>query len=134
MCKCANYTLNLHPNRQDPQKESRTGRSCIQQIHILRRIMDGAYNLDQPLFITFIDFKKAFDSIDRSMMFAILRHYGIPEKIVAAIRVLYDESFSQVYVQRQLLDQRQRWINREGHHVENCTCMGCFRQAQDQPS
>ena len=50
--------------------------------------MDGAYAQDIPLFITFVDFKKAFDSIDREMMFAILRHYGIPEKIVFAIRSL----------------------------------------------
>jgi hypothetical protein len=35
------------------------------------------------------------------MMFAILRHYGIPEKIVKAIRVLYDHSTSRVYVDGQ---------------------------------
>ncbi len=35
-------------------------------------------------------------------MFTILRHYGIPEKIVRAIRVLYDESESQVYFEGQL--------------------------------
>ena len=37
-------------------------------------------------------------------MFAILRHYGIPEKIVAAIRVLYDKSKSQVFVNGDLSD------------------------------
>ena len=82
----------------------RIGRSCIQQIHILRRIIDGAYSEAIPLFITFVDFKKAFDSIDRDMMFAILRHYGIPEKIVKAIRVLYDNSTSQVFVKGLLSD------------------------------
>ena len=79
----------------------RTGRSCIQQIHILRRIMDGAHSQNIPLFITFVDFKKAFDSIDRDMMFSILQHYGIPDKIVSAIRVLYDQSTCQVYLQGQ---------------------------------
>ena len=49
--------------------------------------MDGAFSQNIPLFITFVDFKKAFDSIDRDMMFAILQHYGIPDKIVSAIRV-----------------------------------------------
>ena len=82
----------------------RKGRSCIQQIHILRRIIEGAYSESIPLFITFVDFKKAFDSIDREMMFSILRHYGIPEKIVSAIRVLYDNSKSRVYVNGQLSD------------------------------
>jgi hypothetical protein len=63
--------------------------------------MDGAYSEGKPLFLTFVDFKKAFDSIDRYMMFAILRHYGIPEKIVEAIRALYDHSTSRVYVDGQ---------------------------------
>ena len=58
--------------------------------------MQGAIIQDIPLLITFIDFKKAFDSIDREMMFAILRYYGTPAKIVAAIRILYDNSKSQV--------------------------------------
>ena len=63
-----------------------TSRSCIQQKHILRRIMDGAFsqNMDYgwrflPLFITLVDFKKVFDSIDRDMMFVILQHYKIPD-------------------------------------------------------
>ena len=56
--------------------------------------MEGAEFDQEVLFITFVDFKKAFDSVDRDMMFAILRHYGIPQSIVAAIRSLYDKSSS----------------------------------------
>jgi hypothetical protein len=54
--------------------------------------MDGAHSDAIPLFMTFVNFKKAFDSIDRDMMFAVLLHYGIPEKTVNAIRVLHDAS------------------------------------------
>ena len=36
------------------------------------------------------------------MMFAILRHYGIPDKIVQAIRVLYENSTSSVFVDGKL--------------------------------
>ena len=57
-----------------------------QQINILRRIIECAEIDQEALFITFVDFKKAFDSIDGDMMLAILRHYGIPESIVTAIR------------------------------------------------
>ena len=67
--------------------------------------MDGAQLQNIPLFITFIDFKKAFDSIDREMMFAILRHYGIPSQIVDAIRVLYDSSSSRVFVDGELSEE-----------------------------
>jgi len=70
----------------------RKGCSCIQQIHILRRIIEGATAKGIPFFITIIDFKKAFDSICRKTMFAILRHIGIPDKIVQDIKVLYEDS------------------------------------------
>jgi len=37
---------------------------------------------------SFIVFKKAFDMIDISTMWRIMRHYGIPLKIVSIIRNL----------------------------------------------
>lgn len=63
----------------------RSGCSCAQQIHVLHRVIEGERAQLLPLYIAFLDFKKAFDSLDRPMMFAILRHYGIPQKIVDAI-------------------------------------------------
>ena len=60
--------------------------------------MEGADDQQLPLFVTFIDFKKAFDSISRNAMFKVLRHYGIPETLVEAIKTLYINSKSAVYV------------------------------------
>jgi len=76
----------------------RPGRSCAQQIHILRRIMEGFKEYQLPLTVTFVDFKKAFDSINRTAMFSVLRHYSIPKTIVNAIQVLYSNSSSAVMV------------------------------------
>ena len=74
------------------QVRFRPGRSCAQQIHILRRIMKGFKEYQLPLNVTFVDFKKAFDSINKTTMFSVLRHYGIPETTVNAIQVLYNSS------------------------------------------
>ena len=42
------------------------------------------------LYMVFVDFEKAFDSLAREVLWKILRHYGVPEKIVRIIRVFYD--------------------------------------------
>ena len=86
------------------QAEFLPGRSCSEQIHILRRLIEAFGSYQLPLTITFIDFKKAFDSVNRSVMFSILRHYGIPEVIVNAITVLNSNSKSAVMVGGNLFD------------------------------
>ena len=38
-----------------------------------------------------MDFEKAFDSVHRESLWKILRLYGIPEKIIKMIRIMYDD-------------------------------------------
>ena len=84
------------PISRKSQAGFQPGRSCAQQIHIFRRIMEGFQDYQLPLTITFLGFKKAFDSIDRKVMFAVLRHYGIPVAVVNTISELYINSKSTV--------------------------------------
>ena len=67
------FESNMLTNRRDTGFG--TGCSCIQKINILSRIMDGAHSQNIPLFITFVDFKILFDSIDRDILFDIVQHY-----------------------------------------------------------
>ena len=47
--------------------------------------------------MTFIDFRKGFfDSIDRKTMFKIFLAFGIPEKIVNAIEIMYTNNRAMV--------------------------------------
>ena len=74
----------------------RKGRNTNEQIHIIRRLIESVTAQTCPLAITFIDFTKAFDSVSRPFMFAVLRHYGVPKKIVDAISILYANSCAKV--------------------------------------
>ena len=72
------------------------GRSTLSQILCLRRIIEESQLCNLDLTLVFVDFAKAFDSVDRTKMFEILKLYGIPDKMIAAIRVLYKNTSSTI--------------------------------------
>ena len=82
------------------QNGFRRHRSTLEPILTLRRLieeMSARQNVSSCA--VFVDFAKAFDSVDRECMFQILSAYGIPSKIVNAIRCVYDNSHSFVSTQ-----------------------------------
>ena len=83
----------------------RPGRGCTEHIHLLRRILEGCKHKNLPVIATFVDFKKAFDSVDRTAMFKILRNYGVSESISNAIKVLYLNTKSSVLVDGQITEE-----------------------------
>ena len=70
------------------QNGFRTKSTTVFQILAIQRIIDGVKNNNKPAVITFIDFKKAFDSIHRGKMIKILQAYSISEKLVHAIETM----------------------------------------------
>ena len=56
------------------------------------------------LFINFVDFEKAVDSLDRNIMWKLLWHYGIPIKLVNIIKCMYDGFTGQVISNGKLSD------------------------------
>ena len=88
----------LDPILRRNQNGFRRGRTTISQILSLRRIVEEMRNANKEMTIVFVDFKKAFDSIDRSVMFEILELYGLPTEIINAIKVLYTNTTAQVLI------------------------------------
>ena len=86
----------LNPILRRNQNGFRKGRSTIAQILALRRIIEEMKNGNKELTIVFVDFKKAFDSVNREVMFEILALYGFPDKIIKAIKALYSNTKAKV--------------------------------------
>ena len=74
------------------QNGFRAGRSTISQILTLQRIIEESANSNLNAALVFIDFSKAFDSVDRSKMFEILGLYGVPTQIIETIKILYTDT------------------------------------------
>ena len=86
----------LDPILRRNQNGFRRGRSTISQILALRRIIEEMRNANREMTLIFVDFKKAFDSVDRQAMFEIQDLYGIPQEMVNAIKVLYTDTKARV--------------------------------------
>ena len=89
---------------RENQAGFRKGRSCIDQIATLRIIIEQSEEWNSPLLINFIDYKKAFDSVDRGTLWKLMRHYGIPEKLVNLVQASYEGTVSRVVHDGQLSD------------------------------
>ena len=71
-------------------------RSTVGQILTLRRLIEGIKSKNLSAVLTFVDFSKAFDSIHWGKLMQILQAYGIPDSIVSAINILYEDTMAQV--------------------------------------
>ena len=67
----------------------RQNRKNVGQILALRRLKEGIQQNNLTAAVTFIFFKKAFDTIHRAKMIKILTAYEIPQRIVQAVNVMY---------------------------------------------
>jgi len=65
---------------REEQARFRKGRGCIDQIFALWNIIEQCTEWQRQLYINFVYFQKAFDSINRKSLWRILRAYGIPKK------------------------------------------------------
>nr|KAG5690011.1 hypothetical protein BaRGS_007313 [Batillaria attramentaria] len=81
----------VDPMLRDQQAGFRRNRSCADQIASLRIIVEQSLEWNSPLYINFIDYEKAFDSVDREALWKLLRHYGVPGKIISLIQCTYKD-------------------------------------------
>ena len=80
----------------------RQDRSCTDQIATLRIIVEQSIEWNSSLYINFVDYEKAFDSVDRETLWKVLRHYGVPKKLVNIIKNSYEGMTCRVIHEGQL--------------------------------
>ena len=67
----------------------RAGRSTVEQTMVLRCILDMCRVSKRMTIIIFVDFNKAFDSIDRRAISIVLSKYGVSELLIANVVQFY---------------------------------------------
>ena len=98
----------------------RSGRGTTEQIFILRNILEQVNEWQATLYLNFIDFEKAFDSVHRNGLWMIMNQYGIPQKIINIVKALYD-GFECTVVEQEATPE---WFELTTGVKQGCTMSG----------
>ena len=75
----------LDKRLREEQAGFRQDRSCTDHIATMRIIIEQSLEWQTPLYSIFVDFQKAFDSVDREVIWKLMEHYGFPPKYIGII-------------------------------------------------
>ncbi|KAL8614297.1 hypothetical protein ACOMHN_007635 [Nucella lapillus] len=79
----------------------------MDHIATMRIIIEQSLEWQTPLYNIFVDFQKAFGSIDREVIWKLMQHYGFPPKYIAIIQQLYEDATCRVIHEGKLTDPFQ---------------------------
>ena len=82
----------------------RKNRSTINQIFTLRQILEKTREFGIETHHLFIDFKSAYDTIERDQLYNAMREFKIPNKLISLTRMTMENTQSQVRIQSDLSD------------------------------
>ena len=80
---------------------------CIDQVYFLHYMIHDCIGFNVPLSISLIDFKVAFDLINRDFIWETFEHYGLPIKYISVLKTFFRETESTMRVNGELT----RWFN-----------------------
>jgi hypothetical protein len=76
---------------RDHQCGFRRSRSTTDQIFYIRQILEKKWEYNGTVHQLFIDFKKAYDSVKREVIYNILLDFDVPKKLVKLIKIFLNE-------------------------------------------
>ena len=100
----------------DEQNGLRQSRSTIDQLSTLTSIIEVRKKLRKSTFCAFIDFKKAYDTINRDILWSKLSNCGISNNFCSTIKSLYNNVLCSVRVNGHLTD----WFNVNSGLKQGC--------------
>jgi hypothetical protein len=82
----------------------RRNRPTTDYMFCIRQTLEKKWEYNEAVHQLFIDFKRAYDSLRRGVLYNILIEFGIPRKLVMLIKLYPTEKYSRVWVGKNLSD------------------------------
>ena len=91
MLKILQARLQQYVNHElpDVQPGFKKGRGTRDQIANICWIIEKAREFQKNIYFCFLDYAKAFDSVDHNKLWTVLKEMGIPDHLACLLRNLY---------------------------------------------
>ena len=74
----------------EEQNGFRSNRSTTDIMFVIRRLQELARKKSIPLYVCFIDLTKAYDPVDRNLLWTVLTRFDVPQNVISVIRQFHD--------------------------------------------
>jgi sorting nexin-29 len=111
LCTAYKMFANILGNRLEPITERiigeyqagfRPGRSTIDQLFTVKQTLEKCWENNLSVHQIYVDFKQAYDSIQRKKLYTIMYEFGLPPKLVGLVRATMTGTEAHVKVQTEL--------------------------------
>jgi hypothetical protein len=86
----------------------REGKSTIDKLFTVKLILEKFWEYKIDVHQIFVDFKQAYDKINREKLYKIMLYFGIPEKLIRLRKVTMEDSAFYINIQTELTEPTTR--------------------------
>ena len=89
-------TQSIDKTQPREQAGFRSGFSTMDHIHTVEQIIEKCREFNRPLYVAFIDYSKAFDSVSHCSIWNALHYSGVNQKYINILKCIYANSTSRI--------------------------------------
>ena len=123
---------NLDDNQGREQAGFRKGFSTTDHLHVISQLVEKCSEFSIPLCLTFVDYEKAFDSVEHLSVIDAIGNHGVATEYTELLTTIYNSATSKIRLDRDSKDFRIERGVRQGDTISpklfNAALEHVFRQ------
>ena len=95
----------LDDSQPREQAGFRKGYSTTDHLQTINQIIEKCNEFNKPLCLSFIDYEKAFDSVEHEAILKALQNIGLNENYISIIKDIYTDATARIHINKQVSEE-----------------------------